>query len=85
MRPAHTRPGKMQGRFLKGVFLGRVDRVDEGMVAQGNKLVWTTKFLRLPESDQWSAAWSTRCAASCLGNRKDRATTRQGQFSHQDP
>ena len=34
----------------------RVDRADEVMVAQGNKLVRTTKFLRLPEKEQWSAA-----------------------------
>ena len=55
MRPDHLRQGKMQGRFQKGVFLGRVDRTDEVMVGVGNQLVRTTKLLRLPEQEQWSA------------------------------
>jgi len=54
LRPAHTRPGKMQGRFLKGVFLGRVDRTNEVMIGYGNQLVRTTKFIRLPENEQFS-------------------------------
>ena len=45
----------MQGRFQKGVFLGRVDRTNEVMIGVGNQLVRTTKFLRLPEKEQWSA------------------------------
>ena len=56
LRPLRQRRTKQKGRFQKGIFLGRVDRTDEVMVAQGNKLVRTTKFLRLPEKEQWSAA-----------------------------
>ena len=55
LRPDHLRQGKMQGRFQKGVFLGRVDRTNEVMVGVGNQLVRTTKLLRLPEKEQWSA------------------------------
>ena len=55
LRPEHLRRGKMQGRFQKGVFLGRVDRTNEVMVGAGNQLVRTTKLLRLPEKEQWSA------------------------------
>ena len=56
LRPLRQRRTKQKGRFQRGIFLGRVDRTDEVMVAQGNRLVRTTKFLRLPENEQWSAA-----------------------------
>ena len=55
LRPQRHRQGKLGGRFAKGLFLGRVDRTNEVMVGAGNQLVRTTKFLRLPQEQQWSA------------------------------